>query len=476
MKNIGVDVMETKEKKEKVPRQKMPEQDPKKRIQNFEEVPFGYNEETAIIEAKRCIQCKKPACIAGCPVDVKIPEFIKEIAEGNFIESAKVLKETNSLPAVCGRVCPQEDQCEKTCILGKKGEPVAIGRLERFAADYERNSGKVSVPAVAKSNGKKVAIAGAGPAGLTIAGDLVKLGYDVTIFEALHKSGGVLVYGIPEFRLPKAIVKAEVDGLRNLGVKIETNYVIGRTKTIDELFEEGFKAVFIGVGAGAPVFMNIPGENLIGIYSANEYLTRSNLMKAYRFPEYDTPIVRGKRVAVIGGGNVAMDSVRTALRLGAERAMIIYRRTEVEMPARKEEVHHAQEEGVEFLMLTAPIEYIGNKDGWVTGMKCIKMELGEPDASGRRSPKPIKGSEYVIDVDTVVVAVGTVANPIVPATTKGLETNKWGYIVAKDESGLTSREGIYAGGDIVTGAATVILAMGAGRKAANAIHEYLSKK
>ena len=476
MKNIGVDVMETKEKKEKVPRQKMPEQDPKKRIQNFEEVPFGYTEETAIIEAKRCIQCKKPACIAGCPVDVKIPEFIKEIAEGNFIESAKVLKETNSLPAVCGRVCPQEDQCEKTCILGKKGEPVAIGRLERFAADYERNSGKVSVPAVAKSNGKKVAIAGAGPAGLTIAGDLVKLGYDVTIFEALHKSGGVLVYGIPEFRLPKAIVEAEVDGLRNLGVKIETNYVIGRTKTIDELFEEGFKAVFIGVGAGAPVFMNIPGENLIGIYSANEYLTRSNLMKAYRFPEYDTPIVRGKRVAVIGGGNVAMDSVRTALRLGAERAMIIYRRTEVEMPARKEEVHHAQEEGVEFLMLTAPIEYIGNKDGWVTGMKCIKMELGEPDASGRRSPKPIKGSEYVIDVDTVVVAVGTVANPIVPATTKGLETNKWGYIVAKDESGLTSREGIYAGGDIVTGAATVILAMGAGRKAANAIHEYLSKK
>ena len=479
MKNIGVDVMETKEtkeKKEKVPRQKMPEQDPKKRIQNFEEVPFGYTEETAIIEAKRCIQCKKPACIAGCPVDVKIPEFIKEIAEGNFIESAKVLKETNSLPAVCGRVCPQEDQCEKTCILGKKGEPVAIGRLERCAADYERKSGKVSVPAVAKSNGKKVAIAGAGPSGLTIAGDLAKLGYDVTIFEALHKSGGVLVYGIPEFRLPKAIVEAEVEGLRNLGVKIETNYVIGRTKTIDELFEEGFQAVFIGVGAGAPVFMNIPGENLIGIYSANEYLTRSNLMKAYRFPEYDTPIVRGKRVAVIGGGNVAMDSVRTALRLGAERAMIIYRRTEVEMPARKEEVHHAQEEGVEFLMLTAPVEYIGNKDGWVTGMKCLKMELGEPDASGRRSPKPIKGSEYVIDVDTVVVAVGTVANPIVPATTKGLEVNKWGYIVAKDESGLTSREGIYAGGDIVTGAATVILAMGAGRKAANAIHEYLSKK
>ena len=479
MKNIGVDAMETKEtkdKKEKVPRQKMPEQDPQKRIHNFDEVPLGYTEETAIIEAKRCIQCKKPACIAGCPVDVKIPEFINQIAEGNFIESAKVLKETNSLPAVCGRVCPQEDQCEKTCILGKKGEPVAIGRLERFSADYERNSGKVSNPSVAKSNGKKIAVAGAGPAGLTIAGDLVKLGYDVTIFEALHKSGGVLVYGIPEFRLPKAIVEAEVEGLRKLGVKIETNYVIGRTKTIDELFAEGFDAVFIGVGAGAPVFMNVPGENLIGIYSANEYLTRSNLMKAYRFPEYDTPIVRGKRVAVIGGGNVAMDSVRTALRLGAERAMIIYRRTEVEMPARKEEVHHAQEEGVEFLMLTAPVEYIGNKDGWVTGMKCLKMELGEPDASGRRSPVPIKGSEYVIDVDTVVVAVGTVANPIVPATTTGLETNKKGYIVTKDESGLTSREGIYAGGDIVTGSATVILAMGAGRKAANAIHGYLSKK
>jgi glutamate synthase (NADPH/NADH) small chain len=476
MNNIGVDVMETKEKKEKVPRQKMPEQDPKVRITNFQEVPYGYSEETAIMEAKRCIQCKKPACIAGCPVDVKIPEFIKEIAEGNFIGAAKILKETNSLPAVCGRVCPQEDQCEKTCIIGKKGEPVAIGRLERFAADYERNSGKISVPVVAKSNGKKVAIAGAGPAGLTIAGDLIKLGYEVTVFEALHKAGGVLVYGIPEFRLPKAIVEAEVEGLRQLGVKIETNYVIGRTKTIDELLEEGYQAVFIGVGAGAPVFMNIPGENLIGIYSANEYLTRSNLMKAYLFPEYDTPIVRGKKVAVIGGGNVAMDSVRTALRLGAERAMIIYRRTEVEMPARIEEVHHAQEEGVEFLMLTAPVEYVGNQDGWVTGMKCIKMELGEPDASGRRSPKPIKGSEYMIDVDTVVVAVGTVANPIVPATTKGLETNKWGYIVAKDESGLTSREGIYAGGDIVTGAATVILAMGAGRKSAKAIHEYLSNK
>ncbi|HNZ65275.1 MAG TPA: NADPH-dependent glutamate synthase [Smithella sp.] len=479
MKNISVGAMETKDtkvKKEKVPRQKMPEQNPQKRIHNFEEVPFGYSEETAMTEAKRCIQCKKPGCVGGCPVDVKIPEFIKEISEGRFIEAALKLKETNGLPAVCGRVCPQEDQCEKECILGKKGEPVAIGRLERFAADYERNSGKVSIPPAVKSNGKKVAIAGAGPSGLTIAGDLVKLGYEVTIFEALHKAGGVLVYGIPEFRLPKAIVEAEVQYLKKLGVKIETNFVIGRTKTIDELFAEGFQAVFIGVGAGAPVFMNIPGENLMGIYSANEYLTRSNLMKAYLFPEYDTPIVRGKKVAVVGGGNVAMDSVRTALRLGAEKAMIVYRRTEVEMPARKEEVHHAQEEGVEFLMLHNPVEYIGNEAGWVTGMKCIRMELGEPDASGRRSPVPIKGSEFVIDVDTVVVAVGTMANPIVPATTTGLETNKKGYILTKDESGRTSREGIYAGGDIVTGSATVILAMGAGRKAAQAIHEYLSRK
>jgi glutamate synthase (NADPH/NADH) small chain len=479
MKNISVGAMETKEtkeNKEKAPRQKMPEQEPQKRVRNFEEVPIGYSEETAIIEATRCIQCKKPSCVGGCPVDVRIPEFIKDIAEGRFIEAAWKLKETNGLPAVCGRVCPQEDQCEKVCILGKKGEPVAIGRLERFAADFERNAGKISIPPAVKSNGKKIAIAGAGPAGLTIAGDLVKLGYDVTIFEALHKAGGVLVYGIPEFRLPKSIVEAEVEYLRKLGVKIETNFVIGRTKTIDELFAEGFNAVFIGVGAGAPVFMNIPGENLMGIYSANEYLTRSNLMKAYLFPEYDTPIIRGKKVAVVGGGNVAMDSVRTALRLGAERAMIIYRRTEVEMPARKEEVHHAQEEGVEFLMLHNPVEYIGNEAGWVTGMKCIKMELGEPDESGRRSPVPIKDSEFVIDVDTVVVAVGTMANPIVPATTTGLEINKKGYIVTRDDSGLTSREGIYAGGDIVTGSATVILAMGAGRKAANAIHEYLSKK
>ena len=465
---------EIKPKKEKVPRHKMPEQDPKIRIRNFNEVPTGYTEELAIAEAKRCIQCKKPGCIAGCPVDVNIPGFIALIAEGKFMEAALKLKETNALPAVCGRVCPQEDQCEKVCILGKKGEPVAIGRLERFAADYERRSGKVAVPPRTQPNGKRVAVVGAGPAGLTIAGDLVKLGYDVTVFEALHKAGGVLVYGIPEFRLPKAIVEAEVDYLKKLGVKIVTNAVIGRIQTVDELFAEGFDAIFLGVGAGAPVFMNIPGENLSGIYSANEYLTRSNLMKAYRFPEYDTPIARGKNVAVIGGGNVAMDSVRTALRLGADNATIVYRRTDVEMPARIEEVHHAKEEGVQFKLLTNPVEYIGNQEGWVTGMRCQQMELGEPDDSGRRRPVPIRGSEFVIPVDTVVVAVGTMANPIVPATTPGLETNRWGYIVTKGDSGETSRKGVYAGGDIVTGSATVILAMGAGRQAAKAIHGYLS--
>jgi len=469
--------METEPKKmkrEKLPRHKMPEQPPLERIKNFNEVPLGYTEETAVAEAGRCIQCKKPGCVSGCPVDVDIPAFVKLIAEGRFIEAARKLKETNGLPAVCGRVCPQEDQCEKQCILGKKGESVAIGRLERFAADYERNSGRVSIPEMPARNGKKVAVIGAGPSGLTIAGDLVKLGYDVTVYEALHKAGGVLVYGIPEFRLPKSIVEAEVQYLERLGVKIETNTVIGRLKSVDDLFDEGFNAVYIAVGAGAPVFMNIPGENASGIYSANEYLTRSNLMKAYLFPEYDTPIVRGKNVAVIGGGNVAMDSVRTALRLGAENAYIIYRRTEVEMPARIEEVHHAQQEGVQFKLLTNPIEYISDKNGWVTGMKCIQMELGEPDHSGRRRPVPVKDSEFVIDVDTVVVAVGTMANPIVPATTKGLETNKQGYIITKDEKGETTRKGVYAGGDIVTGSATVILAMGAGRKAAGAIHEYLS--
>jgi glutamate synthase (NADPH/NADH) small chain len=463
-----------KEKKEKIPRQAMPEQDPAARVRNFDEVPLGYGPETAVLEAKRCIQCKKPSCIEGCPVDVRIPEFVKRIAEGDFLGAARTLKETNSLPAVCGRVCPQEDQCEKFCILGKKGEPVAIGRLERFAADYERNTHQVAVPEKPAPNGKRIAVVGAGPSGLTIAGDLVKLGYEVTIFEALHKAGGVLVYGIPEFRLPKAIVEAEVDYLRSLGVRIVLNALIGRIKTVDELFAEGYDAVYLAVGAGAPVFMNIPGENLSGIYSANEYLTRSNLMKAYRFPEYDTPIVRGRNVAVIGGGNVAMDSVRTALRLGAQNAYIIYRRSEAEMPARKEEVHHAKEEGVQFKLLTNPVEYVGDNNGWVTGIRCLRMELGEPDASGRRSPVPVPGSEFVIDVDTVVVAVGTMANPIVPSTTPGLETNRWGYIITRGESGETTRQGVYAGGDIVTGSATVILAMGAGRKAAEAIHAWLS--
>ena len=460
-------------KQEKIPRQMMPEQDPKVRSTNFDEVPLGYTEEQAVLEAKRCIQCKKPLCITGCPVDVDIPGFIRLIAEKDFIGAALKLKETNALPAICGRVCPQEDQCERVCILGKKGEPVAIGRLERFAADYERESGNITIPEVASPTGKKVAVVGAGPSGLTIAGDLVKLGHDVTVFEALHKAGGVLIYGIPEFRLPKNIVDAEVDYLEKLGVKIVLNAAIGRVKTVDELLEEGFDAVFLGVGAGAPVFMNIPGENLSGIYSANEYLTRSNLMKAYRFPEYDTPIVRGKNVVVIGGGNVAMDSVRTALRLGADNAYIIYRRTEVEMPARAEEVHHAKEEGVQFKLLTNPVEYIGDENGWVTGMKCIRMELGEPDESGRRRPVPIKDSEFVIDVDTVVVAVGAMANPLVASTTPGLEINRWDYIVANEETGETSRKGVYAGGDIVTGSATVILAMGAGRNSARAIDAYL---
>jgi glutamate synthase (NADPH/NADH) small chain len=479
---IGVNVMENKEKtekkekKEKVPRQAMPEQDPKKRIRNFNEVPYGYNAELALKEASRCIQCKKPTCIEGCPVDVAIPDFVKLIAEGHFIEAAWKLKETNALPAVCGRVCPQEDQCEKLCVLGKKGEPVAVGRLERFAADFERESGNIIIPKVAPPTGKRVAIVGAGPAGLTIAGDLVKVGHDVTVFEALHKSGGVLIYGIPEFRLPKAIVDAEVNYLEKLGVKIVLNAAIGRLKTVDDFFAEGFHAVFLGVGAGAPVFMNIPGENLSGIYSANEYLTRSNLMKAYLFPEYDTPIAKGKNVAVIGGGNVAMDSVRTALRLGAENAYIIYRRSEVELPARKEEVHHAHEEGVQFKILHNPVEYIGDENGWVKQIKCIRMELGEPDDSGRRRPIPIKGSEFTIDVDTVVVAIGTEANPVIPRTTPGLEVNKWGYIITKGETGETSREGIYAGGDIVTGSATVILAMGAGRQAAGAIDAYVRAK
>ncbi len=463
--------MEAKERMQ-IPRQKMPEQDPKVRGKNFDEVPFGYSEEIAIREAQRCLKCKKPSCVAGCPVEIDIPGFISLIEGRDFVGAAKKIKETNALPAVCGRVCPQEEQCEVRCILAKKGDPVAIGRLERFAADYERNAGKVEVPKIAAPTGKKIAVVGSGPAGLTVAGTLRLLGHEVTVFEALHKTGGVLVYGIPEFRLPKAIVEAEVDYLKKMGVKFVTNYVIGKIRTVDKVLSE-YDAVFLGTGAGLPLFLGIPGENLNGVYSANEYLTRSNLMKAYLFPKYDTPIVLGKNVAVIGGGNVAMDSARTALRLGADNVYLIYRRSREEMPARKEESHHAEEEGIQFHILTNPIAFIGDENNWIREIECQKQELGEPDDSGRRRPVPIKGSEFRIPVDTVVVAIGNSPNPLVPATTPGLNTGKKGNIVADEESGLTSREGVYAGGDIVTGAATVILAMGAGRKAARAIHEYV---
>ncbi len=466
---------EEKKEKVKIPRQKMPEQEPKARAKNFNEVPFGYTPELAQLESSRCLQCKKPKCIEGCPVEIDIPAFIKLIHEGDFIGAARKLKERNSLPAVCGRVCPQEDQCEKVCIVAKKDQPVAIGRLERFAADWERAKGEVFIPEKAPSTGKKVAVVGSGPAGLTLAGDLILKGHEVTIFEALHKTGGVLIYGIPEFRLPKDIVQAEVNYLERLGVKVECDCVIGRIETVDELLQE-YDAVFLGLGAGLPQFMNIPGENFCGIYSANEYLTRSNLMKAYLFPKYDTPIARGKNVAVFGAGNVAMDSARTALRLGADTVRIVYRRSREEMPARIEEVHHAEEEGVQFYLLTAPTRFFGDDNGWVTGMECLKMELGEPDESGRRRPVPMKGSEFQLECDMAVVAIGAGANPLLPTTTPGLELNKRGYIVADLETGKTSKQGVWAGGDIVTGSATVILAMGAGRKAANSIHEYLSNK
>ncbi len=467
--------MVEKKEKQKVPRQKMPEQVPAIRAKNFNEVPFGYTPELAQLESSRCLQCKKPKCIEGCPVEIDIPAFIKLINEGDFIGAARKLKERNGLPAVCGRVCPQEDQCEQVCIVGKKDEPVAVGRLERFAADWERGKGEVFIPEKALSTGKKVAVVGSGPAGLTLAGDLILKGHGVTIFEALHKTGGVLIYGIPEFRLPKEIVQAEVNYLERLGVKVEVNCVIGRVDTVDELLQE-YDAVFLGLGAGLPQFMNIPGENLCGIYSANEYLTRSNLMKAYLFPQYDTPIARGKHVAVFGAGNVAMDSARTALRLGADEVRIIYRRSRDEMPARIEEVHHAEEEGVQFYLLTAPTRFFGDDNGWVTGMECLRMELGEPDESGRRRPVPIKGSEFKLECDMAVVAIGAGPNPLLPTTTPGLDLNKRGYIVADLETGKTSKPGVWAGGDIVTGSATVILAMGAGRKAANSIQEYLMNK
>ncbi len=449
----------------------MREQPPKERIHNFDEVPYGYTEEEAIAEAKRCLSCKKPPCVGGCPVEIDIPGFIAKIAEGDFRGAIRIMKQKNVLPAICGRVCPQEDQCEKVCVLGKKMEPVAIGRLERFIADWEAKQGTMEIPEKLPPTGKKVAVVGSGPAGLTVAGDLLKLGHEVTIFEALHKPGGVLIYGIPEFRLPKAIVMREVEFVVKMGAKLVTSFVVGMTKTVDELLQE-FDAVFIGTGAGLPWFMGIPGENLNGIYSANEYLTRSNLMKAYLFPKYDTPIVRGKNVAVIGGGNVAMDSARTALRLGAEKSIIIYRRSKTEMPARLEEIHHAEEEGVIFQFLTLPVRYLGEQ-GWVKEVECIKMELGEPDASGRRRPIPIKGSEFRIPVDTVVVAIGQSPNPLIPRTTPGLEVTKHGNIIADEKTGKTTKKGVFAGGDIVTGAATVILAMGAGRIAARAIDEYL---
>jgi len=462
-------------KKEKNFRQPMPEQLPELRARNFDEVPYGYSPEAAIKEAKRCLNCKKPGCISGCPVQVKIPEFLSLIAKSDFAAAARKVKETNALPAVSGRVCPQELQCESKCIVGKKGEPIAIGNLERFCADYERENNLVELPEKAASTGKKVAVIGSGPAGLTVAGDLIRLGHAVTIFEALHKTGGVLFYGIPEFRLPKAIVEAEVDFLERMGVKIEVDSIIGNIRTVDELFsKDGFDAAFIGVGAGLPSFIRIPGMNLSGVYSANEYLTRSNLMRAYLFPEYDTPLIFGKDVAVFGAGNVAMDAARTAMRLGAERVRIVYRRSREEMPARAAEIHHAEEEGIEFFLLTAPTRLFGDETGRLTGMECLKMELGEPDESGRRRPVPIEGSEFKLDCDLSVIAVGSGANPLLTKSTPSLDLNKWGYIVADPETGKTTKKAVWAGGDIVTGQATVILAMGAGRKAAKSIHQYLT--
>jgi glutamate synthase (NADPH/NADH) small chain len=452
----------------------MPQQDPRQRVKNFEEVPIGYSEEMAKMEASRCIQCKKPQCVSGCPVQVQIPQFIALINEGRYAAAARKIKETNALPAVCGRVCPQEEQCEKACILAKKGNPIKIGYLERFAADYERTTKSVELPKKAETTGKRVAIVGAGPGGLTVAGDLIKLGHEVTIYEAFHKAGGVLVYGIPEFRLPKDIVQAEVEYLEKLGVKTEYNSVIGKLYTIKELMEEErYDSVFIGVGAGLPRFMGIPGEELIGVYSANEYLTRVNLMKAYRFPEYDTPAPIGKNVAVIGGGNVAMDAARCALRLGSENVHIVYRRSRTEMPARAEEIHHGEEEGIQFHLLQNPLRIIGDEKGWVKALEIQKMELGEPDATGRRRPVPVIGSEFMMDVDAVVISIGTSANPLLKQTTPGMNFNKWGYIEVNEQTAATTVPGVYAGGDIVTGSATVILAMGAGRQAAKAMHEYM---
>ena len=461
----------------------MPSQEPSVRAHNFDEVATGYSAETAVDEALRCLGCKNMPCVSGCPVNIHIPDFIAKVKDGDFEGAYQIIHKTSSLPAVCGRVCPQETQCEAKCVRGIKGEPVGIGRLERFVADWH-NAHSDAVPEVAPSNGHRVAVVGSGPSGLTCAGDLAKKGYKVTVFEALHTAGGVLVYGIPEFRLPKSIVRKEVDNLVAMGVDVETNVVIGKTLTVDELFEQGFEAVFIGSGAGLPNFMGIPGESYKGVYSANEFLTRSNLMKAYR-EDPDTPIMKGGKVAVVGGGNVAMDAARTALRLGADKVYIVYRRSMEELPARREEVEHAEEEGIEFLLLNNPVEILGYenpddrrdpRNGFVTGMKCIKMQLGEPDERGRRRPIPIEGSEFVLDVDTVIISIGTSPNPLIKSTTAGLEVNKRGGIIVEEDTGATTKEGVYAGGDAVTGAATVISAMGAGKTAAKAIDEYLSNK
>ncbi|MBQ8514529.1 MAG: NADPH-dependent glutamate synthase [Ruminococcus sp.] len=456
---------------EKVP---MPERDPKERAKCFEEVSMGYTAEMAQEEASRCLGCKAMPCVKGCPVGVQIPNFVQKIAAGDFAGAYETITATNSLPAVCGRVCPQESQCEGKCVRGVKGQPVGIGRLERFAADYMRAQEKKAIEPVAK-NGHKVAVIGGGPAGLTCAGDLAKLGYEVTIYEAFQVAGGVLMYGIPEFRLPKQIVQEEISNLKAMGVEICTNMVIGKIVSIDELMEQGYEAVFVGSGAGLPRFMGIPGEGLVGVCSANEYLTRINLMKGY-LDEYDTPVIRSKAVAVVGGGNVAMDAARSALRMGAEHVYIVYRRSEAEMPARVEEVHHAKEEGVEFLNLNNPVELIGDENGRVCGMKCIRMELGEPDESGRRKPVEVPGSEYVLDVDTVIMSIGTSPNPLIRSTTQGLEANRRGCLVVDEETMATTKDGVYAGGDAVTGAATVILAMGAGKKAAASIDAYIKGK
>ncbi len=462
-----------------IPPVEMREQDAGQRTKNQNEVPLGYTPEQARREASRCLQCRKAPCVAGCPVGIDIPGFIAEIEKGDFQAAILKLKEKNVLPAVCGRVCPQEEQCQLPCTVGKSHKSVekavAIGKLERFAADWEREHGKMVLPPVPPKTGKHAAVIGSGPAGLTVAGDLIKMGHDVTVFEALHKPGGVLTYGIPEFRLPKDIVNIEVDYLQKCGVEFKYNYIIGKIKTMDELLAE-YDTVFIGTGAGLPSFLRIEGENLLGVYSANEYLTRANLMRAFDEDIADTPILRGRRVAIVGGGNVAMDAARTALRLGAERSIIVYRRSEKEMPARNEEIHHAKEEGVEFHLLVNPIRILGNDDGWVTGMEMVRMQLGEPDASGRRRPVPIEGSEFKFDVDVVIVAIGNSPNPLVPRETPGLNVNKWGGIIVDETTGATSLPGVYAGGDIVLGAATVILAMGEGRRAAEAMHAYMMQK